>query len=601
MNWIQKFRESMNLKLFDVRAPALRLLNIVTLMVMVFGAGVVVWFFGFSHPAGRTYLLITLMQWVLGFFVFRFLFTLFFNFNPGGYLQKNRGELFFVLLVLGEVIIYFGFGIGFWQHLAQNGTISAYAHFFVLQLIFWVLVLNIAGKVSPDVGNLRIKPAALLALSFMLLILVGTLLIKLPEMTVVRHISWADALFTSTSACCVTGLSVQDTGTFFTFKGQMVIMLLFQLGGLNMLSIATFLGTFYHRSGSLHSMNLVRDIMDTNQTGNLRIILRRVIYYSIMIEMAGAVLLFFLWGSGYGFKSMGERIFSSVFHSVSAFNNAGFSLFSNNLFHSSIRFQYGAQAVLMVLIVTGGIGFIVLQDLFSVASRRERKRYKWRKLMVNTRLVLMVTLILLTSGAVLFFAFEYNHALSGHTFWGKIMASLFQSVTTRTAGFNTVNMTTLTRPTLLVFMVLMFIGASPGSTGGGIKTTTFAVAFKAAMANIRGRQHVEFFKRTIQWDLINKTYAVIAMALLFLFLFTLLLSLTNPKFTLQQIVFEQISAMGTVGLSLGITGGLSTAGKLILVLSMFVGRIGSLTMAIILSRKVAAKNYRYPGTRLMIG
>ncbi len=601
MSWIQKARESINLKLFEVRVPALRVLNIITVLVIVFGAGVVVWFFGFQHGVERSFRLIYLMQFVLGFFIFRFLVTLFFNFNPVEYLQKNKGELFIVLLLLSEIIIYFGFGIGFRHQLTQNGTISAYGYFFVIQLLFWISVLHIAGRVSPDVGNLRIKPAALLALSFLLLILVGTLLIKLPEMTVARHISWADALFTSTSACCVTGLIVQDTATFFTFKGQMVIMLLFQLGGLNMLSIATFIGTFYHRSGSLHSMNLVRDILDTNQTGNLRVILRKVVYYSFLIEMAGAVLLFFLWGNGYGFKSMGDRIFFSVFHSVSAFNNAGFSLFTNNLFEASIRFQYGAQAVLMVLIVAGGIGFIVLQDLFSAASRRDRKRYKWRKLMVNTRLVLTVTLLLLSSGAVLFFVFEYNHTLSDHTLVGKVMASLFQSATTRTAGFNTVDMMALTKPTLLFFMVFMFIGASPGSTGGGIKTTTFAVAFKAAVANIRGRQHVEVFKRNIQWDLVNKTYAVIAMALLFLFIFTLLLAFTHPQFTLQQIMFEQISAMGTVGLSLGITGGLSTAGKLILVVSMFVGRIGSLTMAIVLSRKVASKNYRYPNSRLMIG
>lgn len=318
-------------------------------------------------------------------------------------------------------------------------------------------------------------------------------------------------------------------------------------------------------------------------------------------EIAGAVLLYFLWGNQVGFQDSVERIFFSVFHSVSAFNNAGFSLFTNGLFEAPVRFQYGAQLVIMVLIVVGGLGFIVLQDVFTNPAYRQRKNILWRKLTVNSRVVLTITFWMLVSGAILFFAFEYNNTLKDHSLAGKIVASFFQSATTRTAGFNTVDTSILTTPTLLFFMLFMFVGASPGSTGGGIKTTTFAVALKAAWANIRGREHVEVYKKTIRWASVNKTYAIIAVALTFLFIFTILLAITNPGFSFRELLFEQISAMGTVGLTLGITGDLSVAGKIILVVSMFVGRIGSLTMVVIFSRRIMSGAYRYPNAKLMIG
>jgi trk system potassium uptake protein TrkH len=505
-----------------------------------------------------------------------------------------------MLLIFSESVIFLGFGKAWMFQLTQMAGLSVHGYFLLIQGLFWIVVLRETGRASINMGNVHISPGAFLALSFLGLISIGTVLLKMPEMTH-GSISWIDALFTSTSACCVTGLIVQDTAEFFTFRGQLIIMLLFQLGGLNMLTIATFIGSFYRKAGSLYASNLLRDVLDTDQTGSLSDILRKVIYYSLSFELAGAVLLYFLWGNQYVFQDAGDRLFFSVFHSVSAFNNAGFSLFTNGLFESSVRFQYGAHVVVMLLIITGGLGFIVLQDVFSNTPFKRRQKGYWRNLMVNSRVVLNITFWMLLTGALLFYVFEYNNALKDHSFAGKIVTSFFQSATTRTAGFNTVDTSSLTIPTLLVFMLFMFVGASPGSTGGGIKTTTFAVAMKAAWANIRGRQHVEVFRRNIRWASVNKTYAIIAMALTFLFIFTILLSITNPQFSLREILFEQISAIGTVGLSLGITGDISMAGKLILVVSMFVGRIGSLTMIVIFSRRMISGNYRYPNARLMIG
>jgi trk system potassium uptake protein len=600
MGWLRNTRERINIVLFDIRDRVFRVVNIFSVIATVTGLIIIIRFFGFTHGEETSLALTNYLQRVLDFFFLRFVLRVFFDFNPGKFLKRNFWESIIMILILSESVVYFCFGETYWLSVAHHLGMTVNGYFFFAQLLFWIIVLRESGRVSFNIGDFRISPAAILALSFLGLIAIGTVLLKMPEMTV-APVSWTDALFTSTSACCVTGLIVKDTATFFTFKGQFIIMLLFQMGGLNMLTIATFIGSFYRKSGSLHAMSLIRNLMDTGETGSLRSILRKVIYYSLTFELAGAFLLFFLWGDHCGFQNTGQQMFFSLFHAISAFNNAGFSLFSNGLFDSAVRFQYGSHIVVMILIVLGGLGFIVLQDLFSPESRRKRNYNHWRKLMVNTRLVLFVSGIFILSGAIMFFVFEYHYSLKDQSLAGKIVTSFFQSVTTRTAGFNSVDMSMVTLPTLLVFMLFMFVGASPGSTGGGIKTTTFAIAIQAAWANIRGKEHVEVFRRNIRWNSVNKAYAIIALELSFIFLFTILLAAADPQFSLREILFEQISAMGTVGLSLGITNNLSLAGKLILVISMFVGRIGPLTMGIIFSKRVVSKKYRYPNTRLMVG
>lgn len=599
MGQIRNLRERINVVLFNIRGNFFRVINLLSLIALLSGLTIIIYFFGFSPDANTTFLLTSLLQRVLDFFLIKFALRVFFDFNPLRFLKQNPWESIIMLLILSESIIYFVFGETYWLQIAQGVGLSVNGYFLLVQVLFWIILIREAARAKLPFKNFQISPAALLALSFLLLILIGTALLKMPEMTK-SPISWADALFTATSASCVTGLIVQDTATFFTFKGQLTIMLLFQLGGLNMLTIATFIGSFYRKSGSLQTFHLMRDFLDTRETGTLIHTFRKVIYYSFFLELTGAILLFFLWGNQGAFHTPGERIFQSVFHSVSAFNNAGFSLFSNGLFDDSVRFSYGAHVTIMILIIAGGLGFMVLQDLSGKREQGTKKRY-WKNLTVNTRLVISTTGLLFLFGAVLFFIFEYNSTLNSHSTSGKVITALFQSATTRTAGFNTVDTSMLSSPTLLLFMFLMFIGANPGSTGGGIKTTTFAVALKATWANLRGKEHVEAFKRNIQWASVNKTYAIIILALSFIFVFSVLLSVTNPGFSFREVLFEQISAMGTVGLSMGITGELSTAGKMIIVVSMFVGRIGSLTMAILFSRKTISKNYRYPNADLMIG
>lgn len=592
-------REQINIFLYDRKKQVFWLLSFITPIVILAGVLILLYEYGFNPELKTSVWFNRIFNIIVNVLFIRFLVRYVFSRQPIGFIRANAFESVVYFLLLLDFVFYLFFSQPLWfsvfNGLTHNGYIKLIRYFFII-----ILLIEI-GRGTYVFNVVKLNPAALLALSFVILIVTGALLLRMPEMTIGGTITWVDAFFTSTSACCVTGLTVQDTGTFFTFKGQIVIMILFLIGGLNMLTIATFIGSLYHQTGSLHVAGVIKGFLDTDQTANLQSILRNVILYAFVIQLIGAVVIFLSWGNSTSFVDFADRMFYSVFHSISAFNNAGFSLFTDGLFNENVRFQYLIHIEIAFLIVVGGLGFLVLQDIFAIENRRNRKKHPWKRYQINTHLVLLITVILIIGGSLLFFVFEYNNALKEHSFAGKIVTAFFQSVTTRTAGFNTVDTALLTRSSVLLFLVLMFIGASPGSTGGGIKTTTIAVAFKAAWANIRGREHVEFFKRNISWNYVNKTYAVLFSAFAFIILFSFILVLAEPNFSLKELFFELVSAFGTVGLSMGITSELSVTGKLIIITSMFVGRIGFLTLGLALTRKVMYTKYRYPNGKLMIG
>jgi potassium uptake TrkH family protein len=598
MNWMEKF-ESLRIWAYDTRKGIFVFLDALTWIVFLAGFGLMIYIHGFEQEENSVRGLLRIFWFMMYFLIFRYLISFLFSLSPKDFFRLRKMESIIVLYLLAEVL-----SLLFWNsRLLEGGlfSFSALYYLYWVQGLFVAIVVSTVAHSSFVLRKVKLNPAGLLATSFALLIALGTVLLKLPEMTHNGSISWVNALFTATSASCVTGLTVLDTGTFFSLKGQLVIMVLFTAGGLNMLTIASFIGSLYHRTGSLHATGLIKGFLDTDHTGNLRVILKNVIIYALVIQLAGILLVYISWGSAMEFSGIKERLYFSVFHTLSAFNNAGFSLFSDSLYHLPVRHQYFLHLVIAALIVVGGLGFLVLQDVFARENRLQRKRYPWKTLHVNTRLVLHVTVWLILVGSVFFFILEYNHVLKDYSLTGKIVASFFQSVTTRTAGFNTVDTALLSNPSILLFLLFMFIGASPGSTGGGIKTTTFAVALQAASSNLRGKEHVEFFKRNIPWAYVNKTYAVLFSAFLLLVVFSLALAISEPHYSLKSIVFEVVSAFGTVGLSLGITPDLSPLGKMIVVMAMFVGRIGSLTLGIALTRRVLYTRYRYPDGRLMIG
>lgn len=435
-------------------------------------------------------------------------------------------------------------------------------------------------------------PSRVLVLGFGLVVLFGSLLLTLPEATQNGlGLPFLNAVFTATSAVCVTGLVVVDTATTFTHFGQWVILLLIQVGGLGFMTFATLFAMIVRKKITIKERLLLKEALNQVSVEGIVRLTKSVLQISFAIEAVGALILTLRWHTDFGWS---KALYYGVFHSISAFNNAGFDLFGN---FSSLTAFVGDPIInvtMMCLIICGGLGFVVLADLLTPG-----KKFK-----LHTKIVLKVsgTLILLGAVFILIMEFTNPETLGPLPLGTKILAAFFQSVSPRTAGFNTINIAGMYDTTLLTMIVLMFIGASSGSTGGGIKTTTFMAMVLSVLSTYRSEPHVSLDGRTIPKDVIQKAWVIATSAAILLFFILSILSHTE-KVDLMTVLFEVTSAFGTVGLSLGLTPHLTYVGKIAIIFTMFAGRVGPLTLAFVLSRKSnkQAGQIKYPDERIMIG
>lgn len=449
----------------------------------------------------------------------------------------------------------------------------------------------------------RFSPPQLIALSFALAILVGGLLLWLPVMHgvnadgTVRPVNFLQALFTATSALCVTGLNVLDPSRDFNRLGQMVIMLLIQVGGLGIITFGTAFALITRRRMAFTERVQVAQQVSALNIGDVRSLIRNIFLYTFVIEGVGALLLAFAFVPRHG---LGLGLYYAVFHAVSAFNNAGFALYSDNLM--GFVGDPLVSGVIALLIILGGTGFLV--QLNVVAHLLNPRRHR---LMLHSRLVLSVMAALLAVGTLAYLALEWSNprTLGPLGFGEKLLASFFQSVTTRTAGFNTLDYGAMTLPTLFVTLILMFIGANPGSTGGGIKTSTFYVIVVSAWSMVLGRRSVNLYGRRIDTDTILRamTVSLLSLGLIAgMFFLLLLLNTGHPDVLFIHLLFEAISAFATVGLSMNATPLLHPDQHVVLILLMYLGRIGPLTFAVAFSRPDHRDLVRYPAERdILIG
>lgn len=458
-------------------------------------------------------------------------------------------------------------------------------------LLFIKFVLQLS-RLREIFGFFRVSPAQLIIVSFASIILVGSFILYLPyahsKGTSIRYI---DALFTATSAVCVTGLVVVDTGTAFSRLGHIFILMLIQAGGLGIMTIAAFIQISLGSQLGVYGRFSTASFIGQTDLRNLFTVIRAIVIITFLFEFTGALLFlpFFLRRITGSF----EALFYSIFHAISAFCNAGFSLYSNSFMHAVGNLL--CNLILMWLIVSGGLGFTVILNL----TKRLLKGRKER-ITVQTMIVLISSLCFITFGAVGFFLFERDYILKDLKPHEKFLASLFQSITTRTAGFNTVDIGSLRHASLFMMSTLMFIGASPGSTGGGIKTTTFFILILSIITILRDQRFNTIFNRRIPFQVVNRAFAILVSSLCLIVGGTFLLSLIE-RFSLIQIFFEIISAFGTVGLSTGITPMLSDFGKILIMLFMFVGRLGPLTIVLAVRTMQVTKLVTYPEERVMVG
>jgi trk system potassium uptake protein TrkH len=467
---------------------------------------------------------------------------------------------------------------------------------------------------SGNEGKRRISPPKVVAVSFLSAILVGSLLLVLPfsasrtykEQSGARGMSYMDALFTATSATCVTGLIVKDTGKDFSPFGQLVILMLIQAGGLGIMTMSTFFLLLFGRRITLRDSVTVRTSLGERGMGSTTALIKYALMMTFTLEFLGTVILFWRLHWGANALGFGKAIYHAIFHAVSAFCNAGFSLYTTSL----VGKEWPVVMTIAVLIILGGLGFIVLYNILNLRFWKKNKLVRGR-LTLQSRVVLWATGIFVAAGCVAFLIFEWStEGMAGQPFLKRLMHSFFCSVTPRTAGFNTIPYREMSRPGLLLTVLLMFIGGSPGSTAGGIKTCTFVVLLATAYAIVRGQRNVVVFKRTIPTRVVQEATAVVLIALLFVFAAAMALSVSErvPEvwpsaksgFALRT-TFEVMSAFGTVGLSTGITPHLSLAGKVIITITMFVGRIGPLALALVVAGREAVPSVEYPEEGVMIG
>ncbi len=517
-------------------------------------------------------------------------------------------KVFYTQLVIGVFLILFflpssviSYGETFEFYLYQTSGI---------QMVSFVLFFLELARMEINLLVKVLNPAQLFMVSFAFIIFAGAMFLMMPMATTVP-ISFTNALFTSTSAVCVTGLTAVDTATRFTFLGKFIILALIQIGGIGVMTITSFFGIFFKEKSTLREQSMLRDYLSEDGYGNILKTLMKVVFITLIIEAIGAAFIYWSLDKN-ALGSASDNLKFSIFHSISAFCNAGFSTLTDNLYDVRIRTNYSVHIWIANLIVLGGIGFPVLLNLYHyckcqvvwlVDFFRFRKAYIHRVNMVtlNSKIVMLTTFLLIVFGSVAFFFLEKEATQQGMDLKARMAMSYFQSITPRTAGFNNFAMSVLSMPSVIITIFLMWVGASPVSTGGGIKTSTFAIAIMNSFRIMKGHNHIEINRYEIHEYSVNKAFAIITLSIFLIIIGSFGIFIFDGQYGMLRIMFESFSAFGTVGLSLDLTPKLSDPSKYILIVLMYLGRMGSITLLLSLVRSYGNSTlYRYPKENLII-
>lgn len=535
-------------------------------------------------------------QFLLIAFGVYFYLKLFVSLERNAYLKSRWPEG-----IIATIALFFGLELALTednailQILTEMGLPNADQTLLILIQIYLLIIVGVKTvQALPRILEKSKNPSRLVLFSFLLVIVLGTMLLMLPGATHDgQGLDFINALFMATSAVCVTGLIVVDTATHLTMFGQGVILVLIQLGGIGIITFATFLALYISGGININERNLLKEVISGENINTISQTMRRIVMLTFSVEFIGFLGFYFSWMNL--IPDTGERAWFALFHSVSAFCNAGFSVFTNSLADNMNATNLPVNITTMVLVILGGLGFTTISE----SIQRLNRTHARKPFSLHSIIVLRMTLFLILTGAVLVLIIEWNHVLEGYTVSEKILLATFQSVTSRTAGFNTLDTGALSAGATMVVIILMVIGASPSSTAGGLKTTTVYVLYKAVITNITGKNRVDISGRTLPSAVIFRAITAVFLAFVFMAAGTLLLSITE-SFSFLDILFEQISAFMTVGLSRGITGDLSDPGKMIIIASMFAGRVGMLTLAVAFIQKSDNRNYSYPEESVMV-
>lgn len=518
-------------------------------------------------------------------------FSLLSNFlNSEGFEDFIRRHIFSLIIFVPLLITWGDIEFLYWL-----AAVHLFSTLISLQESKNVAKSDIQHAASSFLFRLKLQPAQVVLLSFAGLILVGALILMLPVSAAPgKNLTFLDAVFMSTSATCVTGLAINSVADDMSVFGQVILMILCQIGGLGIMTLSSSMAVIMGRNLQMREQVIMQDVLDTSSAQELLSLVVDIIRFTFVIEFLGAIVLTFgFYQEGF---EIGQSLYLGFFHSIMSFCNAGFSLFNNSF--EDFKFSPLIHGTSIILIIVGGIGFTVLKDFQNMFVNKR----SFRSLTTHTKLVLTINIFLWGFGALYLFLGEFFHAFSEMGMLERIQVSLFQSVSARTAGFNSVNLNSMHPHSVYMMLLLMFIGASSGSTGGGIKTTTFAVLLQSVTATLRGKHDVEFFERKVPTATVVKSIAIFIIGLIMVSSGILVIMWLEPDKSFLSLFFEVTSAFATVGLSLGITPFLSAAGKFVLIVLMYLGRVGPLTLVLAVgSRVVLPRKVNYPESKILIG
>lgn len=557
--------------------------------------------FGFYITREQFAIIEVLIKSISFFFIGQEVFRYALFSNKRLFFKERWFEIILIVLLLLQ-FLYPPFFQNIFNYFLPNSNAEqlTLTYLAVSQILLFLALIIGAMRYNHVLTRVKIQPGAVFALSFALIIISGALLLLLPKATY-NGISFVDALFTSTSAVCVTGLASVDVPNTFTTLGMFIIVVLIQIGGLGVMTLSTFFAMLFSGGLSVRERLFMSDLLSENSIGEVSGLLLKIATFTIVIEAIGFILLYLSIGGTF-FPLDHSKFYSCIFHSISAFCNAGFSTYSDGLMNVAVKSNYLYLSSISWLIILGGLGFPVLSNIWTYFKKKKQKGII-NRLSLSTKLVLYTTIFLIVIGTGLIWVLELLNGsqLGIMTVTDQLFHSFFLSVSSRTAGFNTIAIDILHPSTVLVLFFLMWIGASPSSTGGGIKTTTFAVVLLTIYNFVRKKERVELFKRQITEESIRKAFSAVIVSVFVIGLASVVITVIEPNKNTLDLLFEVISAMGTVGLSRNLTPLLGDGGKILITIVMFVGRVGVLTLIIALVKQEPNVRITYAKETIIIG
>lgn len=600
-------RERIKIFLHATKEQVLQTGRILKVFISLLAILVLVFYHGFNHSPEQEEQLLMIIKGAFAFYLLHYLLKIIYDLSPLKFIKNSWFEGFLILLLVVEAVSYKFSGAPLLETLFQGFGFESFTKLknIFIPLYFLSAVWIEFKRLGPGLASFKVHPSVVFVFSFFALIFVGTGLLMLPEMTTIEgSMNFLDAFFTSTSATCVTGLKVVDTPQFFTFKGEFVLLILIKLGGLNIIAFGAFLALAAKSGSSVKHRH--EGVINPEASISAKGMLTKLVLWSIGIELIGTILIYVFWDDAIPFSNRGERWFFSLFHAVSAFNNAGISLFPGGLRDPLVVQNYYVHWLISILVFFGALGMMAVFNIFDPKQLRDRLKHPWKQITFSTKIALYYSIGLVIVGSVLYFLLEDHNTMAGQSLFGKVSTAVFQSVN-RTSGFSTVDIGAIGVPMLFILMILMFIGSSSNSTGGGIKTSTFAIICANILATVQGKSQTTLYKHSISNLLFARAFSVLLFFVLGNLICLFLLSISERHILAQEgrsildLIFEQVSAMSNAGLSTGITADLSQAGKLIIIASMFLGRLGALRLGTAIVKESINKNYKYPEGHTMVG